>query len=82
MMKNIIDIIAEHIVTFLNTPNKRIEVSAGNIKRLEINSVPINRIPTTIVNAVTNASSKLYLPVLIPVALAKSESNVTAKILS
>ena len=57
--KHVSDTQAEHIVTLLKHLHNRIEVSAGNIIRLEIKSAPIMRIPSTIVIAVKNASSML-----------------------
>lgn len=79
--KHIIDIIAEQSVTLLKVLNILIDVSAGNIIRLEIRRAPIIRIPRTIVMAVKNAINMLYMLVLTPVACAKFSSKVTANIL-
>ena len=46
--------------------------------RLEISSVPIMRMPTTTVSAVSRAISMLKAPALTPVARAKASSKVTA----
>lgn len=75
------DIIAEHIITFLNVFTIFIDVSAGKIIKLEISIVPIILIPTTIVIAVNIAITVLYRFVFTPVAFAKFSSKVTAKIL-
>ena len=78
--KHTTETIAEEITTALNRENTRMEVNAGKMIRLEISIVPIIRIPTTIVTAVSTAIIRLYNPVFMPVALAKDSSNVTAKI--
>ena len=72
---------AEQRTTVLKVLQRRIEVSDGKIIRLEISNVPIMRIPTTMVRAVSSAIIKLYTFALVPVAFAKFSSNVTAKIL-
>ena len=72
---------AEQITTKRKLLQRRIAVSAGKIIKLEINSEPIIRIPSTMVTAVKNANSMLYNPARVPVALAKFSSKVTAKIL-
>ena len=73
--------IAAQTVTALKFFNTRIEVSAGNINRLDMSSAPMILIPKAIVIAVKNASTALYSPALTPVARAKVSSKVTAKIL-
>ncbi len=80
-VKQIMDIIEEQIITNRKLFPIRMDVSAGNIIRLEIRSAPIMRIPTTIVAAVSSAISMLWSPEFIPVAFAKRSSKVTAKIL-
>ena len=50
---------AEQITTLWKVWQRRIEVSAGKISRLEIRSAPIMRMPRTVVMAVKNASSML-----------------------
>ena len=73
------DTTAAQIVTERNVPNTRIAVSAGKMMRLEMSSAPIMRIPSTIVTAVSTASSILYACVCTPVARENVSSNVTAK---
>ena len=76
--KQSIEITAEQTVTLLNFLNRRIELKAGKIIRLEINTAPMIRIPSTMVRAVKKAMSILYSPVFIPLAFAKVSSKVTA----
>jgi hypothetical protein len=75
--KHAIEITAEQTVTLLNFLNRRIELKAGKIIRLEISTAPIIRMPSTMVRAVKRAMSILYSPVLIPLAFAKVSSKVT-----
>ena len=75
------DRIAEKIVTDLKLLNKRIAEIAGNMTSAEINKEPTKFIAKTIITAIIIAINKLYFSVLIPVAFAKSSSNVTAKII-
>ena len=79
--KQIIDTKAELRVTVKNLFAKRIAVNGGKTIKLVISNAPIKRIPTTITNAVKNAITILKPSVLVPVALAKFSSKVTAKIL-
>ena len=60
---------------------KRIEVTAGNIISPEMSSAPISLMPTAIVTPVSTAITMLQRSASTPVALAKSSSKVTAKIL-
>jgi hypothetical protein len=76
--KHSIETRAEQTVTLKNFLNRRIELRAGKIIRLEISMAPIMRIPSTIVRAVKIAMSVLYKPVFIPAAFAKVSSKVTA----
>ena len=57
--KHSMEIMAEHTVTLLNFFNKRMELRAGKIIKLDINITPINLIPSTMVRAVNNAISIL-----------------------
>ena len=77
--KQITEIHADDITTCENRLKTRIEVSDGKIIRLEINKVPIRRIPNTIVIAVSSAITILYISVFRPVAFAKFSSKVIAK---
>lgn len=72
---------AENITTALKFLNIRIADSAGKITKAEINNVPTKFIDNTMIMAITIAMSKLYAFALIPVALAKFSSKVTANIL-
>ena len=72
---------AELKITCRKVLNTCIEDSGGKTIKLEIKSAPIIRMPKTIVTADKNAMSALYTSALIPVALAKFSSKVTAKIL-
>ena len=81
IIKHVTLIKAEAIITFLNLVNTCIAERAGRIIILEINNDPIILIPTTIITAVKQANIILYTFVLIPIALAKLSSNVTANIL-
>ena len=78
--KHTTDIIAEHTTTDLKLRQRRMLVSAGKMMRLDINSAPIMRIPSTTVTAVRTAIIVLYRSALVPVALAKVSSKVTANI--
>ena len=71
---------AEHTVTLRNPLHTLIELSAGNIIRLDISKAPISLIPTTMTTAESTEMNELYTSERIPVALAKLSSNVTAKI--
>ena len=53
--KQTTDRIDEHIMTDLKLLDNLIDVKAGNMTRLEISSVPIIRIPRTMVTAVKKA---------------------------
>ena len=55
--------------------------SAGKITSAEISREPTKFIASTIITAVITAISRLYVPVLTPVARAKPSSKVTANIL-
>jgi hypothetical protein len=77
----VIDTIAEHIVTAKKVLNTRIAVNAGNITSAEIRSAPTRFIANTITTAITTAMIKLYAFASIPVAVEKSSSNVTENIL-
>ena len=68
----------EQMVTEKKFLNTSIDVIAGNIIKLDINRDPIKRIPITIVIDVKTASKHKYRFVLIPIACAKTSSNVTA----
>ena len=69
------------MITDLNFLHTRIEESAGNIISADMSKVPIILIPTTIVSAVSIATTVLYTHVFRPVAFEKLSSKVTAKIL-
>ncbi len=75
------DNMAEHAVTERKLLNTRIADKAGNITSADIKSDPARFIASTMMTAMMTAISRLYAPVFIPPALAKSSSNVTAKIL-
>ena len=79
--KHTIETIEELITTVLKLLHTLMEVNAGKIIKLEISKVPIILIPTTIVMAVKNAMSMLYMFAFVPVALAKFSSKVIANIL-
>ena len=72
---------AEQTTTVLKVLQRRMEVREGKIISLDISYVPIIRMLTTMVRAVSSAIIKLYKFALVPVAFAKFSSNVTAKIL-
>ena len=57
--KHTTDITAEQIATDLKLLQRRMELSAGNIIRLEISRAPIMRIPRTTVTAVSTAITVL-----------------------
>jgi hypothetical protein len=78
--KHTTDIIIDDHTVHLKFLNKRIDVKAGKIIKLEINNVPIILIPKTTITAVTIDKPIFYSLVLIPMAFAKDSSNVTAKI--
>ena len=69
------------MITLRKFVHTRMDVSAGKMIRLEIRSVPIIRIPSTIVTAVSTAISVLYRSAYTPVARANVSSNVMANIL-
>ena len=75
------DITAALIVTERKDLKSRIADSAGPITSADINSYPTRFIASTMITAITTAISRLYALALVPVALAKFSSNVTAKIL-
>ena len=54
--------------------------NAGKMTRAEISREPTRFMASTMITAMIMAISRLYTPVLVPVARAKSSSNVTAKI--
>lgn len=81
MKKQETDKIEEQMITDLKLLKILIEVSAGKMIRLDMRRVPIIRIPTTTVTAVSTAIRELYPPAFIPVALEKDSSKVTANIL-
>ena len=72
---------AEHIVTDRNVLNTLIAERAGNITRADISRDPTRFIARTTITAMITAISRLYKFAFVPVALAKSSSNVTANIL-
>ena len=72
--------IAEDQTTFLKLLNSFIDVSAGKIIILEIKSVPIIRIPKTIITAVNIERIVLNVFVCNPIAFANDSSKVTANI--
>ena len=74
-------ITADAIITRRKLLNTRMAEIAGKIINAEISREPTSFIASTITVAVIIAIIKLYLSALIPVALAKFSSNVTAKIL-
>lgn len=71
----------EKIVTFLKLLKIRIAESAGKIISAETSSEPTSFIATTMITAIITAISRLYAFTLLPTALAKFSSKVTAKIL-
>lgn len=73
--------IPEHIVTLRKLLNILIAETAGKTTKADISNDPTRFIATTITTAMTTAISKLYALALVPAALAKSSSNVTANIL-
>ena len=74
-------IIPELTTTALKFLNTLIDDKAGKITSAEISKDPTKFIANTTITAVITAINVLYTPDLIPVAVAKSSSNVTAKIL-
>ena len=72
---------AAQIVTLRKLLNIRIADSAGKITSAEISSEPTRFIANTMMTATMIAIKRLYRPAFVPVALAKSSSKVTAKIL-
>ena len=72
---------AEQTVTPLKLRNSRMADRAGKITRAEIRRDPTRFIASTMMTAMTTATRRLYVSARVPVALAKSSSNVTAKIL-
>ena len=81
ILKHTTDNMPELMITARKLLNRRIEVSAGKMIRLEISIAPIICMPSTIVTAVRIESRVLYNPTRTPVALEKFSSKVTAKIL-
>ena len=73
--------IAEKIVTLLKLLNILIAERAGNTTSADIRSDPTNCMATTITTDMTTAIRRLYAPALVPVALEKPSSKVTANIL-
>ena len=71
MQKQTTDTTAELTVTERKVVHTRMEVRAGKMIRLEISKVPIIRMPSTMVTAVSTAIRVLYSPALTPVAWAK-----------
>ena len=57
--KHTTDTAAAHSVTLLKLRHTRMAVSAGKMIRLEISMVPITRMPSTMVTAVSRARSML-----------------------
>ena len=78
---HITDSTTEHIVTDLKLPKSLMADKAGNITSADMRSDPTRFIASTIMTAMIIAIIRLYASALIPVALEKSSSNVTAKIL-
>lgn len=81
MQKLTNEITAEQILTDLNDLKTLIAESAGNTIRPDIKSAPISLIPITTVRAVSTARRYSIKSTFKPVALEKSASNVTEKIL-
>ena len=75
------DMTAEQNVTFLKVLKTLIADSAGNIIKAETNSAPTSSIATTVIIPTVIADRVSYTPTCVPVAAAKLESKVTAKIL-
>ena len=75
------DITAALTVTERKDLKSLIADSAGKITSAEIRSEPTRFIASTMITAITTAINRLYALALVPVALAKFSSNVTAKIL-
>ena len=76
---HITDITAELIVTFKKLLNSLMDDKAGNMTSAEISSEPTKFIAITMIMAMTTAIRRLYAFALVPDALAKFSSNVTAK---
>ena len=77
--KQLTEMTAAQITTRLKLLQTRMAERAGKMIRLEMSSAPIIRMPSTTVMAVSTARSVLYSSVLVPVALEKVSSKVTAK---
>ena len=75
------DSTAEHIVTARKFLYTCMADSAGKTTSAEISSEPTRFIASTMTTAVVMAISRLYASALVPTALAKFSSKVTAKIL-
>ena len=75
------EVATEHIVTVLKLLNTLIADSAGNTTNADTKSAPTRFIANTITTATITAMIRLYIFAFIPVATAKSSSNVTEKIL-
>ena len=73
--------IAEQTVTLLKLLNSRIADSAGKMTSAEIRSDPTRFMARTMMTAIMIAISRLYTFAFVPVAVEKSSSKVTAKIL-
>ena len=73
--------IAAHTVTFKKLLNMLIADKAGKITRAEISSDPTRFIASTMITAMITAIRRLYPLTLVPTALAKLSSKVTANIL-
>ena len=57
--KHATDTTAAHTVTDLKRLHTRMDVRAGNIRRLDMSMAPIMRMPITTVTAVSTASAEL-----------------------
>ena len=77
----ITEMTAEQIITLRKLRNSRIAESAGKIMSAEISKEPTRFIASTIIVAVIIAMIRLYALALMPDALQKFSSKVTAKIL-
>lgn len=77
----VVEITAAAIVTEMKFRKTRIADNDGKIINAEIKSEPTKFIAKTMIMAIITAMKRLYFPAFIPVAVANSSSNVTAKIL-
>ena len=75
------EITAEQIITPLKLFMACIAESAGNTINADVSNAPTMLMARTMMIAVIKAMIKLYISVLIPVALENVSSKVTAKIL-